>query len=218
MVKIYENQLLGHFLSPLGDRRLAIVELLGEEGAVGLREALAFVLLEQANVADNPWVAVAESDRPASPGFRSVVWRGGGYSSPAKLYAFDFKDAFKASALPGLGLALSLFGGPLTWALVPSGGEILRTLWSKFAAIREPEHADAIRLLDALSQEKANLRIGGSHLAPRWGDVMRRAAMDEASAREALKLLRDKSIIQIAEWGDQAEAVDHADNRWRVKF
>lgn len=215
---IYENQLLGYFLAPLGQRRLALVDAIGADGADALRYALASVLLEVAADRDNPFLTVEETERPAPPRFRSVVWRGGGLDEPATLYAFNFKEAFTGSGLSLLGLLVSLDGGALSLAAIPAGAELLRNLWSKLAVLREPEHADAICLLNAMAAARADLRLAGSSSGPRWDDVVTRSGLDREAARTALNLLRDKGIVEVSEWGGQAEAVDHPDNRWRVKF
>ncbi len=214
-MKVYENELLGLFLKRLDGRQVELVETLGEEASDQLRQALAAFLNNQAQNGDGRYVTVEESEHPSPPDFKSVVWRGGA-PGRARLLAFNFKNAFTDSALPLFGLILSLFGGPLTWASLPSGLELMQKLWSNLSLLKEPENADAIVLLDALVKAKAKHALAKSADLPSWSETLLELGPASSNPSAALDFLLEKKIVEIRSWGGQAGDKLHPDNRLTV--
>ena len=211
---VYENELLGFFFKPLGTDKVELSRALGPDKADNLRRALAEVLVD---ARDPLVVESSEAGIDVPPSFKSILFKGDGPNERRKVVAFSFKDGFSDTALPLLGILVAVFGGPLALGTGVAALGVVKTLWQKLIILREPQDAAAIRVLDALGRVGA-ASLAGNGKAPTWTEVLAATKLDAKDAITALKFLRSKQVVEIANWGDQAENIDNPSNRWKVKL
>jgi hypothetical protein len=216
-MEIYENELVGFFFAPMGADKVELARQLGFEQTNTLRQALAEALLDEEAVSPSLVDStVAEIEQP--PSFKSILLKRGRSIDNRKIVVFRFKDAFKETALPLLGILIAVFSGTLALASVPAALGVVKTLWEKLVVLRSPEDTNAIRLLEALGCSGAANLAANRPAAPTWEQILAASDLAAKDAANALKLLRGKAIIEIDSWGGQAEDVEHLSNRWKVRL
>ena len=213
---ICENELLAHYFGKVGADPIAITKHLGGQNCSTLREVLAILLFEEAQSPSSPYLAFDAEQLADTTSYKSILYKGGGYSGERWILSFTFKDALNETALPLLGILIAIFGGPLTLATVPAALGVAKLLWGKLAVLREPEDAHAIRLLEALSEVRVRNLLDGLVPEPAWHEILEQTDLTGEQALAALKQLRVRKIVDVAQWGDQSENLEHLQNRWKV--
>lgn len=216
MMNVEENQLLAYCFNSIDDP-YKLVDYLGADASNNLRSALTLVFAEHAERGELD-IGCSLHEWQGAGSFKSVIASGGGYSRKQWVAAFSFGVGFSDTALPLLGILIAIFGGPLTLATLPAALGVAKTLATKLAVLRGPAHRDAISLLNTLAALRERMRRNGESGQPRWSAMLAESGLNEDSAIDALRILRTKSIVTIAEWGAQEEDVKNPDNRWKVKI
>jgi hypothetical protein len=169
MSEVLENELLGYVLRPLGDDAAEIADVLSDDDAALLRTTLREFLVAEAAAGDD--VIQRTVSVPKATKLGSVLYRDGGKRDSNTLVAFTFKSAAAETALPLLGIALTIFTGKWGLGSVTPVASVIKTLWSKLIVLRRPADGEAIDVLETILRARARLLASGRREYPTTAEV-----------------------------------------------
>ncbi|HEX3129774.1 MAG TPA: hypothetical protein VH394_20735 [Thermoanaerobaculia bacterium] len=216
MQQILENELLGYCFLPLGEDAGALADSLTDDDAEALRTALAELLIDQA--AEDGLIETGAVEVPAVQDFKSILYRDSGKGGTRKVVAFSFRDAAVETALPLIGIAITVFTHKLALATLPQIGGVLKTLWSKVVVLKRPADSDAIDALEAVVRIRARQVAKGGEDYPTTAEVERHLDRQTETVRRALTRLKSSAVLEVVSWGGQTEDVGHPGTSWKVRL
>jgi hypothetical protein len=213
MLEVVETELLRTALRPLRDQRLAVVDTLDDTEAEAVRQALAGVLLEEAEAGT---VGRRHVALVVPPGFKSILYRREGDDGVSQVVVFNLQDAATETAISLLGVLVAVFTGSWSFGTVISAAGVAKTLWSKLKVLRRPEDAEAIEALEALARARAKLFTAGHNEAPSTAQIEAEAMLPAEALRRALGRLKTLRVIEVARWAGQAEDMAPPGTTWKI--
>lgn len=212
---IQENELWSEIIRPLGDRKNAFDEIFSDEEVEELRTALTKFLVDAAN--DNTGIDVVAEDLGSGKALDLVLIQTGKVKKNCVL-CFSFKDAAAETALPILGIALTLYYSGRGLAAIPQVAGALKTLWSKLILLKRPEDANAIDVLNALLRVRAEHVLSDDEQHPSTREIEINSGLAKDPVTAALKSLRARGVIDVVAWAGQADDMTQDGNRWKVRL
>lgn len=218
MRQVDEAALLGFCFQPLHRQQIHIEATADEAHLDAVHDALVALLSQEAARGDR--VERTERDVPAAaaPRLKSIVGRQTEDGRTVRVYTFGLRDAGVETALPLLGIALTIFTGIPGWSLVPQVGGVLKTLWSKLVVLERPADSDAIDALESLVALRAGRYANGDPALPSSADLIAALEWPAERLKPVLSGLNGRKIIEATAWGGQRDDVIHPLTRWRVKL
>lgn len=214
MASINEQALLAYCYAPLRKRGISLETKISVEQLTALQSVVAEVLSEQSpDKVERTETLVPATDYPA---LRSIVGRESKDGKTVKVFTFALRDAAYDSALPLLGIALTVFTGIPSLALIPQSAAVAKTLWSKMIVLERPKDEDAIDVLETLVVRRAELFASGSEDMPKSCELMDKLQWTIDRTKPALSKLYSRKIIQAKLWGGQQDDFAHGDTQWQV--
>jgi hypothetical protein len=213
-----ENEILNRVIGaggPLGAVGLDLNDLLSDEEANALRDTIATFLVAAAD--ENAGVTVTTEQLPPGNDFKSIIYKSAGVRTN-KLLAFSFRDAATETALPLLGITLTIYTGKWGLATIPQVAGVLKTLWSKLVVLRRPADGDAIDVLNALVRIRTKHIVAAVKDHPTSLEIETDSGLSRDAAMAALKSLRTRGVVEVVTWAEQTDDVNHLYNRWKVKL
>lgn len=218
MRKVDETALLGFCFQPLHRQHIHIEAAVPEAHLGAVHAALVSLLSEEAADSDAVERSIREVPAAEAAHLHFIVGRRRQGDKTVRLYTFGLRNAGTETALPLLGIALTVFTGIPGWSLVPQVGGVLKTLWSKLVVLERPEDGDAIDALEALVALRAERYAKGDDSLPKSGELMAALGWAADRLKPVLSSLNGRKIIEATAWGGQRDDVIHPDTSWRVKL
>jgi len=212
-MELEQAQLIAHCVDRNGLDAAALLQSLSDRRHADIERLLVQVLLQEAEVGR---VAVQAHELDAPTGWGAVLHRRRDGKSQV-VYSFAIRDAATETALPILGLLLTVLAAT-PWVPWVQGAAVVKTLWGKLVRLRRPEDGEAIDVLDALARAAARQRWAEGAPAPTAVEIAQEAGIEIARAIAALTRLERESVVEVAEWAGQRGETAAEGNRWRVRF
>jgi hypothetical protein len=219
MLYLSDSQLIGHCLAPLGELGDAVADTWTDEQELAIRSAIAQTLLDESQNEDSGIVVeVSRASGQSHASFGLVIYADRDEQGAKLLVTFGFRDAAVESALPLLGIILSIFTGKFGVSAVPQMAQIAKTFWKRLVVLRRPQDSDAIDTVQGLARIRARKLTERSEDYPTGAELFDAMPLDRTRIVDALSRLKSLQILEVARWGDQKGDDSHAGNQWRVRL
>lgn len=218
MQHVLENELLGYCYAPLGETAGALACALTDEEAEAVRKILVELLASEAAEPGNSLVEVVPVEVPRGGDLKSIIYRDRGAGATQRIVSFGFRDAAVETALPLLGIAVTVFSGKWGGADWLKIAAVVKTLWAKLVVLKRPADAEAIDVLEAIVRVRAKKVTGNGAGYPTNAEIERELGATAEAVTRGLARLNRLGVIAAVQWGEQADDLKHPANTWKVRL